>query len=166
MASFDPKKFTTNDWGVVGGGLLGFIGLFFHAYSVKVKGTDVFGGASFGGSLSGWHFKGLWFGVILLLVAAAFVFVKVQGIADTPKLPVGPKLAVLAVTAVALLIILIRVFTYPSANVPGVSAGASFGSYLVLIAAIVSVVFAALDFRSSGEKLPDFKGGSGAPPAA
>jgi hypothetical protein len=170
MAAFDASKFKTNDWGVVGAGAVAIIGLFFHAYSVK---STVKGFGSYGGSLSGWHFKGLWFGVLFLAVAAAFVFIKVQGLMELPSLPIGPTLAVLTADALGTLFILIRVFTYPSVHATGVSAGASFGSYLILIAGIVATVFAALDFKSSGEDISDFKritdsfGGSddGNPPA-
>ena len=159
MASFDPKKFTTNDWGIVGAGVLAFIGLFFPFYGTS-------GGGAFDVSVSSWHSFPMWFGALLMLAAAAYVFMRSQGIGTVPTLPVGPKLAVLAVEALAGLLIVIRIFTLKTASAGGFSVGRKFGAYWELIMVIAAIVFAVLDFRSSGEKMPDFKGGSDAPPAA
>ncbi len=154
MAQPDLKTVSTVEWGIVGGAFVAFIGLFFHAYGVSFKGDAAFGG-SFGGHLSGWHFAGLWLPVFLLLAAAALVAVRrFRGDLIPSTLPVGTRVVVAGVAAVATLIIIIRVVSYPGSPGDGVSAGASFGSYLILAAAVVATVFAVLDFRASGEKLP------------
>lgn len=160
MASFDPKKFTTNDWGIVGAGVLAFIGLFFPFYGASAGG--------FSTSVSSWHSFPMWFGALLMLAAAAYVFMRSQGIGNVPNLPVGPKLAVLGVEAIAALLIIIRVLTLDTGGDKGLgfSYGRKFGAWWEVVMVIAAVVFAVLDFRSSGEKIPDFKGGSSAPPAA
>lgn len=160
---FDAKKLSTYEWGFIGASFLAIIFLFFHAYTVSVKG---FAGAS--GSLSGWHFKGLWMPELLLFAAAGLVALRALKPEVLPALPVGTRLIVLAVAVFALLITLIRVFTYPKPPAfegAGISAGAGFGSYLVLIAVLVATAFAALDFLKSGEKFPWQSGGAaGSPP--
>jgi hypothetical protein len=155
MAGFDIKKLSTNELGFVGGAAVAFLGLFFHAYKVTFNGQGI---GFAGGTLAGWHFKGLWFPVLLLVAAAALVVVKRMNLTTVPELPATDTMIELGVAAVATLFVLVRVFTYPSASSSDVNAGAAFGSYLVLIAVIVSLVFAVLGFRASGEKLPDFRG--------
>jgi hypothetical protein len=154
MASFDPKALKTNEWGVVGGAFIAFIGLFFHAYSVSIKG---FGG----GSVSGWHFFWLWAPVMLVLATAGAVVLKAlkpevippQVVAFIPILP-------FLVGVLAVIIELLRWLTYPSpggALGVGVDSGASFGTYLVVIATIVFTVFAYRLFTSTGMKLQHLK---------
>ncbi len=162
---FDPSKFKTNDWGVVGAAVVAFLAMFFHAFSYKFSVDVATVHESSSGGLAGWHFKALILALLLLLAAGAFVVVKVQELAPIPDLPLGPKLAVLVVNALAAVIVLLRIVTYPSSSASGLdgsgSAGAGFGSYLMLIAAIVAVVFSAMAFKESGEKLPtkaDFQG--------
>jgi hypothetical protein len=158
MASFDAKKFTTNDWAIVGTGVLAFIGTFFPLAGVSA------GFAS--ASVSSWHSFPMWFGALLMLAAAGYVFVRAQGMGTVPTLPVGPKLAVLGVEAIAALLIVIRVLTIKTGSIAGISYGRKFGAWWEFVMVIIAVVFAVLDFRSSGEKLPEFGGGTSAPPAS
>lgn len=58
-----------------------------------------------------------------------------------------------AAALAASIITLIRLLTYPSADVLGVSAGADFGTYLGLILGIVATVFAYLGFTAAGGTL-------------
>lgn len=152
-AKFDPKVFSRNEWGILGGVFVAFVGLFFHAWHVNIKG---FGG----GTLLGWHFLGLWFPV-LILGGAAVAIVVIRALRSDlipTTIPVGTRVVVGALLILAVLIELIRGLTYPSANgglaEAHVSAGASIGTYIVAIATAVAAAFAVIDFRESGEALP------------
>jgi len=153
VARFDPKSFSRNEWGILGGVLVAFIGLFFNAFHARAT----FLGRSVGGSLLGWHFAGLWVPVLFLAIpAAALVVVRALRSDLIPTLPVGTRLIVGAALIGATLITMIRGLTYPgdSFNGTGVDIGASIGTYLVCIAVAVATAFAILDFIQSGEKLP------------
>jgi hypothetical protein len=153
MAQVDLRQVTKFEWGIVGGAFVAFIGLFLHAYGVSYHGATL--GFVGDASVSGWHFAGLWLPVFLLLLAAGLVAVRRLRPELVPTtLPVGTRVIVAAAALVSVLIVLIRVVSYPSAHGAGVSVGAKFGSYVILAAVIVSAVFAVLDLRESGEKLP------------
>jgi len=93
-----------------------------------------------------------WLAVVLLVVAAVIVAMPLFG----SGLSKGP-ITWLVLSVLALVMIVIRLLTYDaSADIPerleamdGFSAGASFGTYLGLIAAIASAVGAFLAFRDS-----------------
>jgi hypothetical protein len=153
-ASFDPKSFSRNEWGILGGVLVAFIGLFFHAYHVSIKG---FGG---GGTLLGWHFVGLWFPTLILggLAVAIVVIRALRADLIPAGLPIGTRVAVGLLLIIAVIISAIRGLTYPSVNgafgTTHVSAGASFGTWIVCLALAVAAGFAILDFVESEETLP------------
>ena len=112
MAQPDFKTVTTAEWGVIGGALVGFIGLFFHAYGVSFKGDAAFGGLS--AHVAGWHFAGLWLPVFMVIIAAALVAVRRFRADLIPTtLPVGTRIVVAGVCAIASLIVIIRVVSYP-----------------------------------------------------
>src|SRR5437868_15396678 len=67
VASFDPKSFSRNEWGIIGGVFVAFIFLFFKAFGVSVDAGPV----HYSAGVSGWHFAGLWVPVLFLAVPAA-----------------------------------------------------------------------------------------------
>jgi|GEM_PF-1962200 len=157
MASFDPKSFSRNEWGIIGGVLVAFIGLFLHAYKVSIKGApSSFLGINYSYSWLGWHFAGLWVPVLILAVPAAII-VAVRALRSDlipANIPVGTRLVVAAALILALIIEVIRALTYPTTGVSQVSAGATYGTYIICIATAVATAFAVLDFKESGEALP------------
>jgi hypothetical protein len=155
VASFDPKSFSRNEWGILGGVLVAFIGLFFRAWHATLH----IAGHSSSGGVTGWHFAGLWVPVLILAVpAAALVAVRALRNDLIPTLPVGTRLIVAGALILAVIIEVIRALTYPSAGFTGLgssySDGASFGTYIVTIATAIAVAFAVIDFKESGEALP------------
>lgn len=148
--AFDTKKFTPFDWGVAATGLLMFIDSFLPWLSAS--GHDgAFG--SYSGSLSGWHYIGAWFPMLLLLAAAAFYVLGAAGVA-LPALPVSRIVASAAVSAVALLIVIIRIFSLPSGSFGSFSYGPGWGAYLGLVVALAQTGLLVYLFIKSGEKLP------------
>jgi hypothetical protein len=85
-------------------------------------------------------------------------------------MPVGPGVAVLGLSAIGLLIVIIRWLTLPRGHYGAgntvFSYGPEAGLYLALISGIVQVVCAVLLFRASGESMPwaDKPAAAGAPP--
>src|SRR6185437_3059550 len=114
------------------------------------------------------------FGLLLLFIAAGIAAARVFGGASLPKLPIGANLLVAGLAALGTLLVILRGFTYPHANVAGISVGVKWGGYLLMIAAIAETVFAVMNFRESGEKVaweasamsrPTAAGGAPVPPA-
>jgi hypothetical protein len=158
---FNAKTFTTNEWAVLGGVFVAFIGLFLRSYSVSA--------GPFSAGVSGWHWAGLWVPVIFLGVPAAAILAIRTLRADLipASVPVTPRLAVAALLVVAVVIQVIRALTFPgsgSGDFDGThfSVGASYGTYIVTIAMAVAAGFAVVDFRSSGEPLPTMPSKPGA----
>jgi hypothetical protein len=167
VASFDPKSFSRNEWGILGGVLVAFIGLFLEAWNASASG----GGRSISSGVSGWHFAGLWVPVLIIAVpAAALVVVRALRNDLIPTLPVSTRVIVAGALIVAMLIELIRALTYPSVNGSlfgaHYSAGASYGTYIVTIATAVAMGAAIYDFIESGEKLPKLPAKPATTPAA
>ncbi len=161
MAAFDPKKYGTNDWGVIGGGVLVLISSVLPWY-----------GASFGGistSDSGWGAgPTAILAILLCLAAAGFILARAAGVA-MPSMPVGPALLVLGLSGLALLLIVIRFLTLPKGG-GGIlgstfSYGPRIGIFLALIGALIQVGSAVLAFRTSGERMPT-RGASPSAPTA
>lgn len=144
---FDAKRLSSTDWMIVGGGAVVFISSFLPWWSIDVLGFDE--------SVSGWN-AGFtaWAGVVLLALAALYLVLRRSDV-SVPELPLTPAVAVAAVAAVGLLLMIVRWLTIPSAprGFPG-DYGADLGLYLALLAGIVEVVGAVLQFRGSGERLP------------
>ena len=157
MASFDPKSFSRNEWGIVGGVFVAFIFLFFESFGVSAS----FAGRSVSDGVSGWHWAGLWVPVIFLAIPAAAI-VALRALRNDlipASIPVGTRVVVAGALIIALIIQVIRALTYPSADFgelggAHISYGASYGTYLVCIAMAVATGFAVLDFKESGEALP------------
>ncbi len=162
MASFDAKRYTTNDWGVIGGGALVLISSFLPWYGASSK--------FFSASVSGWS-AGFtaWFSILLCIAAAAFVLARVAGV-NMPTMPMGPALLVLGLSGLALVLMVIRFLTLPKGGGgilgSGFSYGPRIGIFLALIGALVQVAAAVLSFRSSGERMPSRGASPSAPPTA
>lgn len=145
MSGIDLTKVSRNDKGLIGAGIVVFIASFLPYWGWSAHG---FGGYS----TSAWTGYAT-FGLLLLFVAAGIAAARVFGGANLPKLPVGANLLVAGLSAIGTLLVILRGFTYPHANVAGISVGVKWGGYLLMIAAIVETAFAVMNFRSSGEKL-------------
>jgi hypothetical protein len=119
----------------------------------------------YGASISGWS-AGFtaWFGCLLMVAAAGFVLAQRMG-REVPQLPVGPAVAAAGGAVVGLAFVVIRWLTLPrvKAGLAG-SVGPRFGIWLAIIAGIVEVAGAVMEFRGSGETLPWATGEAGAAP--
>jgi len=123
-------------WILVGAGAVGFIVSFLPWYSVSFNGGKQFPGYS--GSANAWSVGfGAWF-PMLLLVAVAGVVVAIERGAIPNPIPGLMQWVTLGASGLAALIILIRWLTYP--DLPGFagSAGAGFGLYVGLLAALAA----------------------------
>jgi hypothetical protein len=151
------EKLGRNDRILAVVGLLAFIDSFLPWYSVSVKsnGVDGLGAYSASGSGNAWREGfGAWFPLLLLL--AVGVLAVLPAFEQKVALP-GGDAALAIVGAVAAVLILLRWLTYPSVPSDGlygsVSAGASFGTYIGLVLAIVTAVIGYLGFTASGGSL-------------
>jgi hypothetical protein len=155
MAVIGGRNVGTNDLAIMISGVVMFIVSFLPWYGVSFHGVAGISGGS--ASVSGWHFVGAWFPVLLVIAVAGFVAARVFGNVALPSIAngaVGWGFVTAAVSLIAAIIILLRWLTYPSAGVTGFSAGAKFGTYLGLIVAIVQTVFGYLNIVHAGERLP------------
>ncbi|GAA3009859.1 hypothetical protein [Actinokineospora diospyrosa] len=154
MANFDPKRVTPIEWAGIGAGALAFIFSFFSWYSVSYDGPSGLG-FGFNQSASAWSLGiGGWLPVLLLVAAAVILLLPHFGTAVPNLVTIWLGLA-----AGAVVILLIRWLTLPSASSYGVgddnfSAGAGFGLYLGLLAAIASAVGAGLAFANTRKVVP------------
>lgn len=155
MAVIGGRNVGTNDLVIMASGLVMFIVSFLPWYGVSFHGVAGLAGGS--DSVSGWHFVGAWFPILLVIAVAGVAAARVFGGRALPPIAngvVGWGFITAAVSLLAAIIILLRWLTYPSAGVTGFSAGAKFGTYLGLIVAIVQTVFGYLAIVHAGEKLP------------
>jgi hypothetical protein len=147
MANFDVKRVTPLEWAGIGAGALAFIVSFFPWYSISFDGGGL-AGFDLDTSLSAWNAGfGAWFSVLLLVAAAVVVLLPHFG-TQVPNQP----LVWLGLSAAALVIIILRWVTFPSASGFGGSAGAGFGLFIGLAAALVSGVAAFLVYRSTSNR--------------
>lgn len=148
----DFSQFKTPDWLMIGGGIGIFVFGFFNW--VTVSG---FGFSSSGGNV----FDFFWTGTIpwILVIAAAVVtFLLVQGTLKDDQLPW--PLVLLAVTALAALLLLIRLVFNPIDGKDVIeSAGGDVGRGIGMILSVASGVAAAvgafLNFQASGGNIKD-----------
>ena len=146
---FDARKFSQLDWAVVGGAGVAFIAGFlpWYGYSGPLH--------IYSASISGWSSGfSAWAGTLLLTLAGVYLFLRRSDV-SLPALPVGPAVVVAAVGGLGLLLVIIRWLTFPTVHggLAG-SIGAKYGIYIALIAGIVEVAAAVIEFRASGEALP------------
>lgn len=105
-------------------------------------------------------------GVLLIIVATALVAVKAFA---QENLPDNVPWSLIAAVAAGLgtLLLILRAFTYSDGGFGSqVDIGPGWSGWLLFVAGIVLTACAALIFKSSGEKLPEFNKGSNTPPAA
>lgn len=140
----DFSKFKTSDWLIVGGGIGMFIfGTFFDWIKVSFGGLSASGGNAFD-----FFFTGTvpW---ILLIGAAVVTVLLVLEVIKAGSLPW--PLIILGATALAVLLLLIRVLFNPG----GEGTDRAIGMWLSLISGIVAVVGGVLGFQASGGDLKD-----------
>jgi hypothetical protein len=173
MADFDIDKVKGNDRYIAGGAVLVLVLSFFPWYSISYKGSGLGAGFGAGGSVSAWHAYGInKLAILLAVVAGAIVIARLMGALDNVKLPAGINLITLAVSALATAILVLRLIgAYKSAGSGAfkISAHPGFGWYLAILASGAMTYFAFLNFKASGEAIPDMPGraaGTTPPPPA
>ena len=141
MARIGGRDVATYDIGVLGAGLVVFIASFLPWYGVKID--------HFSATASGWHSGFLaWFPILLCIAIAAVVAGQVFGRVRVPAAgPIQPALLLTLVSALALLLIVIRWASLP--DVPTyltveAKSGARAGLFLGLFGALALTAFNAL----------------------
>jgi hypothetical protein len=125
------------------------ISMFLPWYGASILGIN----ASVNGFGSGYG----WLGA-LLIVAAGVYHVLLRSGNSVPRGTMGPGTIVLGLSAIGVLLVVIRWISLPSGG-GGISGepysyGPRLGIYLTLIAGVVQVVIAFRLFKRSGEELP------------
>jgi hypothetical protein len=144
MPGFDLKQIDRNDQGIVGAGIVAFIASFLPYWG--------WSGGNLSASTNAWTGYAT-LGLLLIFAAVGITALRVFAAVKLPPLPVGPNLLVVALAALGALLVIIRGFTYPHGSLLGASVGVLWGGYILMLAGIAVTVFAALNFRASGEKL-------------
>ncbi len=144
--------------------LISFVPFF---YRVSVDGDDDLGISGIADGINAWHELGV-LAMLLFILAVAAVAVRVFAPEVVPA-AVPASLVALALGVLSLLFLLLYALTVgpdiPAFASDSVNAGLSFTGYLQFLTTIAFVVFTALGFKNSGEKLPDFNTGNHQPPA-
>src|SRR5260221_7147962 len=146
---FDLKKLSRPDQAIIGGAGLVFISGFlpWWGYSGPL--------ALYGGSIDGWS-AGFtaWAGTLLLTLAGVYLFLR-RAEVQLPTLPVGPSVLVAGLSALGLLLVVLRWLTLPSvlSGLAG-SIGARSGILPPLLAAIIAPSSTARRYRASSEPVP------------
>ena len=144
----DFSKFETPDWLMIGGGAGIFIFGFFEWVTVSFAGI----GSSSGGNVFDFFFTGTipW----LLVIGAAVITVLLA--LDVLKQGQAPwPLILLAMTAVAALLLLIRLIFNPLDVPSEVDVGRGIGMILSVVAGIVAAVGGYLNFTSKGGNIKE-----------
>jgi len=146
---FDLEKLSRPDQAIVGGAGLVFISGFlpWWGYTGPL--------ALYGGSIDGWS-AGFtaWAGTLLLTLAGVYLFSR-RAEVQLPTLPVGPSVLVAGLSALGLVLVVLRWLTLPSlhSGLAG-SIGARYGIWVALIAGAIEVSAAIVELRASEEPLP------------
>jgi len=103
-----------------------------------------------------WHGGLATWGLVLMLIATAIVFVQLTEDASLPEFAVSWALIAFVLDALGAVFILVRSFNLPSKGVPGFSVvqGLRWGGWLLLVVAIAQVVVGALRLRPRSEVMP------------
>jgi len=137
-------------WIVLGAGAVAFIVTFFPWYSVSIHGSV--GDPGLDGSANAWSVGfAAWFPMLLLVALAGLIGAALKGVQIA--IPVGLQWVALGVSSLAAFIVLIRWLTYERGN-SYVSAGAGFGLYIGLLAALATVVASVAVVRVGGKTAP------------
>lgn len=134
------------DLGIVGAGVLVFLGSLLPYYTVSV---DVLG-SSTSASSNAWHGFFGWFGALLALAGAALLVAKLLGVG----LPVPVRTTVLGLFAGAVLCTVLALFVFPGGGCDDAFLGGSFcdaideghgfGYWLALLASLAGLALAAV----------------------
>jgi hypothetical protein len=125
------QKVSRNDWIVVAGAVLMFIGTIGPWYGISVS---FMGQTVVSASVNGWHFSYLgWLTTILCVAAGALVLLKALPNVKL-ALPLPEPLAVMAAGAVSGLIVLLRLVIQPT------GAGLRWGIFVALLGAVAVLV--------------------------
>lgn len=158
----DLSKINPLNLGALVAGGLTIILSFIPSYVTASIDSDI-AGVNFSSGTSAWDSFAV-LGVLLLVAATAAIAVKVFA---PQVIPAGVPINLAAAGAAGLgtLLLILRAFTYSGGF--GVDVGPGWSGYAIFITSIALTVFAALGFKDSGEKLPDFNNnnGGGQPPA-
>ena len=165
MAEFNMNNLSTEDKAIAGAGIGVLIFSFFPWYGIDSTFIDV--------SANGWDMGiSAKLGIFLALAAAVWVVLRSAGV-STPELPTGPAMITLLLAGVGALFLVYRAIDLPggSSNIPGAEfdVGRKIGIYLAVLASLAQTFFAFRAFQASGEKMPEFGGGSASgstPPTA
>lgn len=142
--SFDWKRLSTQDRVIVGGAAVAFIAAFLPWYGVSFAGLGV--------TVSGWSAGfSAWAGALLLTAAGVLLVLRRSG-ATFNLGNLGPSVLVAGVSAVGLLLVIIRWISFPRYH--GLDVGARYGIYIALIAGLAEVAAAVTAMRASGEQIP------------
>jgi hypothetical protein len=148
--AFDPKTVRPNDWGVLGGAAAIFIVSLIPSY-ISYDYSGQFPGFDASGGISAWHSYAT-LGLLLLFAAGAIVALRVFEVTTLPEIGVGWAMITTALAGLGAILVILRALTVSSAF--GVSVGPGWSGYLLMLLAIATTVFAALNFRESGEATP------------
>jgi hypothetical protein len=134
------------DLGIIGAGVLAFLGSLLPYYTVSV---DILGSSN-SASANAWHGFFGWFGAVLALAGAAVLVAGVLGVA----LPVPVRTTVLALFAGAVLCTVIALFVTPGGSCEDIAFGGDFcdaidqghgfGYWLALLASVAGLALAAV----------------------
>ena len=170
MAALDLDRVKGNDRYVAGGAVVVLVLSFLPWYTVTVSGPagSLFGGFGTSGSVSAWHSYGLnKLAVLLALVAGALVIARLMGALDQVTMPVGVHLATLAASALATLLLVVRLagsFHSQRALAVRVSAHPGWAWYAAIVVSAAMTYFALLGFQASGEQVPQLPTATPPPP--
>lgn len=135
-------------------GLLAFVASFLPWYRVTFEGGFTRAGKSTYTS-SGWEVDfGGWFPVLLLVLFAVLIGVRAAGVKMPEQTVAALPLAQLSVAALAAVVILLRWLTFSDGSDHFGSAGASYGLFVGLFAALIGSVGGWLAFKTAGYRLP------------
>lgn len=129
------------DLGIIGAGVLAFLGSLLPYYTVSV---DILG-TSNSASVNGWHGFFGWFGALLALAGAGVLVARLLGV----TLPVPVRLTVLGLFAGAVLCTVLALFVIPGGSCDdsflggsvcdAIDQGHGFGYWLALLASIAGL---------------------------
>jgi len=145
----DFSKFKTHDWLVVGGGIGIFIFGFLDWVTVSASG---FGVSVSGGNVFDFFFTGTvpW---ILLIASAVVTVLLVMDVLSKDQAPW--PLIILAATALAAVLLLIRFIFNPLDGAAGLDVGRGIGMILSVISGLAAAAGGFLGFQASGGDIKD-----------
>jgi hypothetical protein len=146
MAVIAGRNVGTNDLVVMGAGVVMIVDSFLPWWGAKHTSLA---------NTSGWNAGfGAWFSILLVIAVAAVAATRIFAGRTMPTVANGAvswTFLTAAVSALAVIIILLRWLTFPSF---GGAAGTKYGTYIALIIAIVQTVFGYLSVVAAGERMP------------